>query len=916
MLLNKLSKAIAAAAFAMSLTAVPQQAYAFSDFYYNYATNIKNAASQRNFVDVITKSLERRNAVYENIVAKYGHYSWAKIYVDRLATYTEQLTRWKDLQATLNSAAPAVIETVITTKDYVQVKRGEEYLYSTVERTYEETEDNIVSVFEEFVRQYATDVTTRSFVFTYTTKHYSDGTKFTTTSGELKNTEITQDMRTDTETNLLRQYALVVEEDVGNDQSSTKTVNILTEEEYLARPDVIVTGTDAYLKAAQNQWSGFKKSTIDLGWAEYGRNLEQINAPAAWARGWTGLGSTIAILDSGIDTDHPEFVNRILDLECFSYGCDYKGEAVDDISGHGTHVAGIAAAALDGEGMTGVAPDANLLIGKITTGAYGMVNMTDMAKALAWAANNNAVVANVSANTRIDTTYKNSLVKIEDGLYRSTDSRSWKADGTTFADNGYFHILDNAFVDSTIAAMSGNEMVLVASAGNDRSDITTFPAHLAVLEDENGELALGGRVIVAGNYDAKATNGLNFNSNKAGTVCFDYNEEQNTCNNQYRISDYYLMAPGSYVMSTNNDGEYETMSGTSMAAPHITGGIALLHQQWPHMTGENLVKLLLSTGDKAFAHYDEHIHGQGMMDLDEATSPQGVIGIPTTGRVNGETVEVDASQSLNIAGASVSALDEMMVIDDYDRDFYINGNELISGIDTRTVQITKAVQNNTQIDEYAGYARGITIPVDTSLNTIINVGGGNGFGISYQVNSNLALGVLHEDDTFLGNYADNAIMDINGGTTLYLGYEAEQTIARGINVFGAASFGVTELNVNSDAMMKSASTVLSNSARVGTRFVVDNRSTFGLVAALPVAITDADATFEMPTSVSLSGDIHHSTMTSSLANNAREYSVGMFYDAELTPVTNLSLFAELRNNYAGESGATKSEFGIKLIGRF
>ena len=79
-------------------------------------------------------------------------------------------------------------------------------------------------------------------------------------------------------------------------------------------------------------------------------------------------GTTIAILDTGIDLDHPEFVGRIKGAECFTATCDVGYETVDDKSrdSHGTHVAGIgAAAALDGVGTTGVAPDADILVGKI-----------------------------------------------------------------------------------------------------------------------------------------------------------------------------------------------------------------------------------------------------------------------------------------------------------------------------------------------------------------------------------------------------------------------------------------------------------------------------------------------------------------------------------------------------------------------
>lgn len=907
-------KCILVAALFSGTIALSQPTYAYNDYYYNYAQRIKNGNSQRHFVNVLTRAMERRVTVYENIVSKYGHYSWASKYVAKLEQFKLDLVRWQDLQSAINDSAPVVVKTDISSRDYDQVKRGSEYLFSTNERTFEETEGNIVSVFKEVTTVYATDVITKTFLITYTTQHYSDGSKHTTTKAKLKSSATILEKRSELDKTLLRQYALAPVNGVEGG-TGTKTVNVLTEQEYLAREDVSLTGTDAYLKAAQNQWSGFTKNTIDNHWGVYGQNLEQVGAPASWAKGWTGKGSTIAILDTGIDLGHSEFEGRIVDTDCFSFGCRYYGETVDDINNvsHGTHVAGIAAAALDGVGMTGVAPDANLMIGKISFGKYGAIDLSAMDDGIAWAAAGGAVVANVSANYNVDTTYKNSLVKMEDGLYRSTDTRKWMSSGATYAEDGYSHFLKRTYVNDIINSMEGNEIVLVASAGNQGMDISTFPAHMAVLENEDGALVLDGRVIIAGNYDAKSYKGIAYSSNRAGTVCFDYNETQNTCDSDRRVSDFYLMAPGTYVMSAIDNNEYMTLSGTSMAAPTISGGVALVHQMWPHMKGSNLVKLLLDTGNKDIASYNENVHGQGLMDLDEATQPQGALGIPTTGRVDGAKSAVGSSSSMSVAGVSVSAIDALMVVDDYDRDFYIDGNDLISGVDTRTVHITKAAQAGAKINEYAGYAAGM--PLDMGkLSTSFNETGDE-FSFTYDLTKNLAFGVVRESETFLGNYADGGIMDINGATTLHLGYEAEQEVAKGISVFGGATVGVSDLNVNSTAMMRSVSSALSNSARIGTKFT-NGQSTFGLIAALPVAITSADAHFEVATGVSVSGDIQTQTITSSLANDAREYSLGAFYNTALTNYADLGVFAELRNNYAGAAGAVNAEYGVKLSGSF
>jgi hypothetical protein len=385
--------------------------------------------------------------------------------------------------------------------------------------------------------------------------------------------------------------------------------------------------------------------------------------------------------------------------------------------------------------------------------------------------------------------------------------------------------------------MEDTEAVLVAAAGNQRLDYSTFPAHYAVLENDDGTLAMEGRVIVAGSYDLRSQQIATY-SNKAGTVCYDYDATNNKCNSDYRISDFYLMAPGSYVASTDKDGEYRLNSGTSMAAPMISGAVAVVKQMWPHMKGENLAKLLLNTGNKDIPNYDVNVHGQGVLDLAEATLPQGAIGIPTTGRVEGNKTLVSSTGTTSLSGANISALSSMMVVDDYDRDFYVDGNDLIQNIDTRTVHTTKAAQLGIVADQYAGFSNGIrlsTLGIDYSISD-------EGAHIAATLN-NITFGAVVENKTFLGNYADSMMINVNGANTLYMGYNAEYE-TNGVTYFGGANIGVTSLNVGSNAMMKSANSLLSNSASIGAKFKTDS-GTFGVVAALPVAITQGVATFDV-----------------------------------------------------------------------
>ena len=95
-------------------------------------------------------------------------------------------------------------------------------------------------------------------------------------------------------------------------------------------------------------------------------SVPQIGAPEAWAAGFDGTGVTVAVLDTGIDVNHPDLAGQIDDTASF-----VPGEAVTDVNGHGTHVAGtiVGTGAASGGDYKGVAPGADLIVGKVLGGA-------------------------------------------------------------------------------------------------------------------------------------------------------------------------------------------------------------------------------------------------------------------------------------------------------------------------------------------------------------------------------------------------------------------------------------------------------------------------------------------------------------------------------------------------------------------
>ncbi|QNE17783.1 S8 family serine peptidase [Kribbella qitaiheensis] len=137
--------------------------------------------------------------------------------------------------------------------------------------------------------------------------------------------------------------------------------------------------------------------TVKKGWLDGGikpnldRSVPQIGAPAAGTIGATGKGVKVAILDSGYDATHPDLNGRVIATKGFTDDDDVVARI-----GHGTHVASTVAGsgAASGGRYRGVAPDADLLIGKVCGDRN--CELSDIIEGMQWAASEGARVANLS----------------------------------------------------------------------------------------------------------------------------------------------------------------------------------------------------------------------------------------------------------------------------------------------------------------------------------------------------------------------------------------------------------------------------------------------------------------------------------------------------------------------------------------
>jgi subtilisin family serine protease len=654
--------------------------------------------------------------------------------------------------------------------------------------------------------------------------------------------------------------------------------------------------------------------------------LESVKASNAWSRGYTGKGSTIGILDTGldtgIDTKNAEFAGRIKLFKDFTYaGTDRRIIGVDTI-GHGTHVAGIAAAAGNGQGVVGVAYEANLLIGRISSN--GTATIDNLVNGVKWANDLSADVVNLSFGSALP---RGSIgEKLIDpkipGVYK-----------TIYTNTG--NLPYNLSTQEWVTAMKGN-MVLVLAAGNSGTPWSGALTQLATATDKNNNLLLGGRVIVAGNWDPVNKVVAN-SSDRAAHLC------QNTvkgvmnteyCADKYRMSQFYLLAPGTNIISTVPTTVSKTglvaMTGTSMAAPAISGGVALIRQMWPQMTGANITQLLFKTANKNLSGYKPEIHGQGLMDLDMATRPVGATGIPTTGRLSGPTITAIQPVLITGGSAGTAKINGVMVVDSFERDFYIPGKVLTAYNNQSYFNIAQAAMpyetrnNYSQFNNYTDYVHNETGDFEVNLyrNTNFNLVGNNPgmFEMGYRMRNEYAdvkftSGMFVENDTWLGN----ALNSFGGGgnnrmsSTYFTGIGIDKTVGKN-NFYANVTHGVTLAGSSSDNV-NNLDSVLSYTWTVGAEHHLNNKSALGLMVYQPVSVYRAMADVTAP--VGLDSDFNViQNSRQNLAATVHETRVGLYYKFKDEDSSNLLAFVENRQNYRGQTGVSDNVAGISFNQRF
>lgn len=290
--------------------------------------------------------------------------------------------------------------------------------------------------------------------------------------------------------------------------------------------------------------------------------LGYIYADYAYAMGVDGSGVKVGVIDSGFAKNHPEFAGRF--EEGITVNPDRPWDIDLDSHSHGSAVAAVIAANRDGKGMHGVAPGATIVSvnAQSTDEGYedGYINFQSAIDGIYALVSRDVHIINNSYGSGVAVTYDPQIILAE-------------------------YELEIAAYRHAVA----NDTLMIWAIGNQSREQPSIEPGMPYLvpELERGWLAVAGAGYIYGNHCGVAKN-------------------------------WCLAAPADWIETVSGNGGYQSLDGTSFAAPHVAGAAALVKQMFPYMTMDQVRQVLLGTSIDIGDPGIDEVYGYGSLDAGAA----------------------------------------------------------------------------------------------------------------------------------------------------------------------------------------------------------------------------------------------------------------------------------------------------------
>ena len=675
-------------------------------------------------------------------------------------------------------------------------------------------------------------------------------------------------------------------------------------------------------------------STSSFCTTEFNANYGLVTTKAyeAFDDGYDGDGVKVAVLDGEFDTAHTDLDANIItgyDEEDDDGTVAHVGSYVD---GHGTHVAGTIAAEKNGTGMMGIAYNASIMPIKIfkDNGSFA----GEISNSVAFAVDNGATVLNNSWGT---TTW--------------TSAATCTVGGTAYTCYGLIPGTSSAGFNSSAERTEWDDVatanaVAVFAAGNtgnnsengaiqfyesDKSTkLTTYTPQVvkdAGFIDHVNRTSYEGRF---GLIDSDiADNWLNVvavdNTNTIASF-------SNGCGD---TKAYCIAAPGVDIYSTINGG-YTTYSGTSMAAPHVSGAVAVMKEKWPNLTGAQIIDLILSSATDLGAAGTDDVYGVGLLNMGgamTATTAQSFSYVDSNGSL--QMIAKNGSINTNsILGNLASNNVAIGIVDSYDR-VYSNRSNQFNGVKNKNitdeqsffkfrngfsdaslspyfkmsfVDYANDAENfdlkyrsySFQEDEYQNILLGDNIMSTSFLfdnmtlsTNLVDASNNNSFllknsfsSINPTSQSSITFGYGYEEKRILNSDFSGAF-EAKNNNTIYVSAVRKQKISEKDNLNFKLGYGITKSNFTNEEFFN-MSDLETSSASIG--YVHSEKtSKFALSLEAPLSISSGQANYNSVSGYDKDGNYKNGSQTIGLTPNERELKLSMYYDKIINENTNYGI---------------------------